>query len=85
MPSVSSPAAPPQAPSDGVLSRLRQQRIVDTADLAELLDCHEDTIRIWARTGKLPPALPCSRKRLKWDMERVVMWLGLNTGGGDAV
>jgi hypothetical protein len=78
---MSSPAAPPQAPADGVLARLRQKRIVDTADLAELLDCHQDTIRIWSRTGKLPPPLPCSRKRLKWDMEKVALWLGLNTGG----
>jgi hypothetical protein len=51
------------------------KRVVETADLAEAFAVKVDTIREWAKNGKLPPPIPGFR-RFRWRWEDVRHLLG---------
>jgi predicted DNA-binding transcriptional regulator AlpA len=57
-----------------------RQRIVNTDDLAGFYQVNRATIRAWARSKRLPPPLPCSGRRFRWDMRQVCAWTDSEEG-----
>jgi hypothetical protein len=73
-------------PANGAnLDRLLAQGVVTVQDLAELFHVYPATIRDWVKARKLPPPLPCSTKRHRWDVRQVAVWAGLSGGPAHAV